>query len=269
MSHAATNWALQQRGLKPATKIVLWHLADCHNGHSGQCNPRQSTLADRCEMSRSTINVHLEKLEVLGLIRRVTAVDPETKKQCPTSYILAFDDPEKTVSENKTRAQDVETKTQDVAEPCLDFGHGPVSGFSTEPCPDFGHSRVRNPDTNNPGREPGIEPIGFSGFWDLVPHKVSKAEAEKFWKLMKPEDRALAIKHVRSFYEWFRKNYPTASPLHPVRYLRNRRWEDVGESQPSANPDQLRKTYEKALQSPSPAVREAARTALDRLEAAQ
>ncbi len=24
MSHAATNWAIQQRGLKPVTKIVLW-----------------------------------------------------------------------------------------------------------------------------------------------------------------------------------------------------------------------------------------------------
>lgn len=26
MSHAATNWAIQQRGLKLTTKIVLWHL---------------------------------------------------------------------------------------------------------------------------------------------------------------------------------------------------------------------------------------------------
>ena len=31
MSHAATNRAILQRGLKPATKIVLWFLCDRHN----------------------------------------------------------------------------------------------------------------------------------------------------------------------------------------------------------------------------------------------
>lgn len=158
MSHAATNWAINQRGLKPATKIVLWHLADCHNGHTGQCNPKQSTLADRCEMSRSTVNIHLDKLESLGLVRRVTSVDPQTKKQRPTTYVLAFDDPDKTVSENQTRTQDVGVDTQDVAEPCPKTGHGAVSEKTEKPCPDFGQSRVRNPDTKNLGREPGIEP---------------------------------------------------------------------------------------------------------------
>ena len=38
MSHAATNWAIQQRGLKPATKIVLWFLCDRHNPDFG-CFP--------------------------------------------------------------------------------------------------------------------------------------------------------------------------------------------------------------------------------------
>ena len=28
MSHQGTNWAILQRGLKPTTKIVLWHLCD-------------------------------------------------------------------------------------------------------------------------------------------------------------------------------------------------------------------------------------------------
>ena len=31
MSHDATNWAIQRRGLKPTTKIVLWHLCDRYN----------------------------------------------------------------------------------------------------------------------------------------------------------------------------------------------------------------------------------------------
>jgi hypothetical protein len=39
MSHDATNWAIKQRGLKPTTKIVLWHLCDRFNPDSG-CRPR-------------------------------------------------------------------------------------------------------------------------------------------------------------------------------------------------------------------------------------
>ena len=35
MSHKATVWAIQQRGLKPATKIVLWFLCDRHNPDFG------------------------------------------------------------------------------------------------------------------------------------------------------------------------------------------------------------------------------------------
>jgi hypothetical protein len=38
MSHEATNWAIQQRGLKPTTTIVLWHLCDRHNPDFG-CFP--------------------------------------------------------------------------------------------------------------------------------------------------------------------------------------------------------------------------------------
>jgi hypothetical protein len=38
MSHDATNWAIQQRGLKPTTKIVLWHLCDRFNPDFG-CFP--------------------------------------------------------------------------------------------------------------------------------------------------------------------------------------------------------------------------------------
>lgn len=158
MSHAATNWAIKQRGLKPATKIVLWFLADCHNGHTGQCNPKQTTLADMCEMSRSTLNLHLDKLEESGLIRRVTKVDPETKKQRPTHYILALDDPQNPESENRTPARDVEGETQDVGEPCPKTGHGAVSENRQKPCPNFEHSRVRKSDSKNLGREPGKEP---------------------------------------------------------------------------------------------------------------
>jgi len=40
MSHQGTNWAILQRGLKPTTRIVLWHLCDLYNPDYG-CFPAQ------------------------------------------------------------------------------------------------------------------------------------------------------------------------------------------------------------------------------------
>jgi len=129
MSHRATNWAFQQRGLSPAQRVVLLHLADRHNPDFG-CFPSQAQLAADCEISRASLNVILGQLEASGLIRRERRVDPATRRQRSTRYILGFE-------------------CDDPPEPCPVSGHG--SG--PEPCPESGQSRVQNLDTN-PVREP-------------------------------------------------------------------------------------------------------------------
>jgi len=91
MSHAATNWAIQQRGLRPTTKIVLWHLCDRYNPDYG-CFPSQARLAHDCEISRATLNRHLDALEERELIRRVRMFDPETRQQRNTRYLLGIED---------------------------------------------------------------------------------------------------------------------------------------------------------------------------------
>ncbi|MFN3953373.1 MAG: helix-turn-helix domain-containing protein [Pararhodobacter sp.] len=180
MSHAATNWAIQQRGLKPTTKIVLWHLCDRFNPDYG-CFPSQQQLAYDCEISRSTLNEHLAALEAAGLVRRIQRLHPGTKRQMPTRYILAFEPgftlhaPEpcpETGHGNGDRDDlpfmdaeiDFESGDQpvDTPEPCLNSGHGSeagaVSGIDPDPCPENGQNRVRNPDTN-PVREPLSKPV--------------------------------------------------------------------------------------------------------------
>ena len=124
MSHAATNWAIQQRGLNPVTKLVLWHLCDRHNPDFG-CFPSQDQLAADVEISRASLNVHLEKLQAAGLIRRERRVDEATHRQKSTRYILGFED-------------------DFHAGPCPESGHG----NGQKPCPDFAKSRVQNLDTN-------------------------------------------------------------------------------------------------------------------------
>ena len=157
MSHSATNWAIQQRGLKPATKIVLWHLCDRHNPDHG-CFPTQARLADDAEMSVSALNAHLAKLEELRLIRRVRTHDPRTHKRQATRYILGFEDgfPQ----EPPPESGDSETGTQPEhdAPPTPDSGHGAISGFLAKPSPDFAEIHLRNSETN-PVREPLSEPV--------------------------------------------------------------------------------------------------------------
>ncbi|MDB6179483.1 helix-turn-helix domain-containing protein [Paracoccus sp. Z330] len=172
MSHNATNWAIQQRGLKPTTKIVLWHLCDRHNPDYG-CFPSQRLLAHDCEISRSTLNVHLDRLEKAGLIRRTNCFDPETKRQRPTRYFLGFEVPLAPAGSDpcpetghgfdgtdalSNPAIETPSNAAGAARPCPDTGHGAVSGFRADPCPENGQSRVRNPD-HNPVREPLREPV--------------------------------------------------------------------------------------------------------------
>jgi hypothetical protein len=176
MSHEATNWAIKQRGLKPTTKIVLWHLCDRFNPDYG-CFPSQDRLAEDCEISRSTLNEHLGQLEAAGLLRRIPRLHPITKRQMPTRYILGFEPgftqhkPDPCPEPGHGQDDDVETiadigpfdgETPDMAEPCLNSGHGvdtrPVSDFDPDPCPENAESRVRNPDTNLV-REPLSKPV--------------------------------------------------------------------------------------------------------------
>lgn len=131
MSFLAMSWAIKQRGIKPATKLVLMILADCHNRHTGRCDPSQARLADECEMSRSTVNLHLQKLEDRGLIRRIQRFDEQTKRRQRTSYILVFDEAENPMSENRTRKPEA------------------MSGKSQKPCPKNGESHVRISDMNH------------------------------------------------------------------------------------------------------------------------
>jgi hypothetical protein len=176
VSHEATNWAIKQRGLKPTTKIVLWHLCDRFNPDYG-CFPSQGRLAHDCEISRSTLNDHIGQLETAGLLRRVPRIDPATKRHLPTRYILCFEPgfapadvvpcPEighgdKTVRENRSIADDCGPDALPEPGPCPNPGHGidtgAMSGFCSDPCPENAESRVRNPDTNLV-REPLSKPV--------------------------------------------------------------------------------------------------------------
>ena len=121
MSHKATVWAIQQRGLKPATKVVLWFLCDRHNLDVG-CFPTQARLAEDAEMSISALNDHLATLEDLGLIHRIRAHDPHNHRRLPTRYILGFEQgfPQKPTPESGDGFVEI---TEENDTPSPDFRH--------------------------------------------------------------------------------------------------------------------------------------------------
>ncbi|WP_019956340.1 helix-turn-helix domain-containing protein [Yoonia vestfoldensis] len=157
MSHKATVWAIQQRGLKPATKIVLWFLCDRHNPDFG-CFPTQVRLADDAEMSVSALNEHLRKLEDLRLIHRVRSFDPRTHKRKATRYILGFEDGFRPEPTPETGDGFVGKEEDEDADPTPDSGHGAISGFTAKPSPDFAQNHLRNPEINLV-REPLSKPV--------------------------------------------------------------------------------------------------------------
>lgn len=86
MAFSTISWALDQRNLKPGTKLVLMHLANCRNQNTGQCNPSQKTLSKLCEMTVSSINNHLRVLVERGLVERVRQFDKNTGAARSTQY---------------------------------------------------------------------------------------------------------------------------------------------------------------------------------------
>ena len=104
-------------------------------------------------------------------------IDPVTKRQMPTRYILMFEDdfaphdpepcPEtghgvSPVGYGAETACKISATPTNSTEPCPEITHGKpleaVSGFSAKPCPEKAESRVRNPDTNLV-REPLSKPV--------------------------------------------------------------------------------------------------------------
>ena len=89
MSHKATNWAFQQKGLLPSQKLLLLHLADRHNPDFG-CFPSIKKLTIDCEISRGSVIKHLSNLEEKGLIKKEER-KRDNGSQTSNNYILGFE----------------------------------------------------------------------------------------------------------------------------------------------------------------------------------
>lgn len=202
MSHLMTALAMRQTGIKPAAKIVLYWLADHHNGETERCFPSLKTLERECEMNRSAIVRHLKSLEADGLISR----DKRTRdngSQTSTSYKLHL----VPVAKRNT--------------PCCKTQQPPVAKRDPH---NLGNNNLGKEPINNMLNEPS-----FDDFWSVVPRKAGKGGARKAWdRAIKKTSPQSIIDAMRSYAEHVKSNRTEDCWIkHPSGWLNDERWSDV------------------------------------------
>lgn len=221
MSHAATNWAIQQRGLRPIAKILLWHLADCHNPTMG-CFPSQEYLAERCEISRASVNRQLDELESAGMLRREQRVDPTSKRQLATRYFLAFEESFKT-QDVVSRVSDCDTendapRVSETGGVRVSKSEGSVSQGSETPLTSNGTGN----ETKKSPQPPSSGGPSFTELWKIWPeaHRGRWDNAEGAFCRLSFGDQAIALSAATLAVRALGRRKGRFPAL--VRYLRER-----------------------------------------------
>lgn len=259
MSHFATNWAVTQRGIKPAAKVVLWQLADRHNPDHG-CFPRQEMLADDCEMSRSSLNEQLKVLERAGLIKRVTKRHPVTRRQEPTRYHFAFEPGfSEIVSDRETAGDADETEPSRVQNPDTEtepsrvqISGGAVSRFDPEPSPAV-RTHIRSLTGKGTSKGTGKRAVRadresiFEAIWKVFPLRPGSPQMDA-WHIFEQLDEAdlpSIQKGAERFGQWFREeaarkgeDFEEALRFAPylVNWLKGQKWHDAKNLPVAAKP---------------------------------
>lgn len=71
----------------------------------------------------------------------------------------------------------------------------------------------------------GEPDLSFEAFWLAYGHKTRKKQSEAFWKKMTKADRFKAFLGIRNYNNHLQLN-PWKTKVDPIRFLRDRRYED-------------------------------------------
>ena len=202
-----TALAMKQQGIRPATKVVLYWIADHHNSETGDCFPSINRLAILCEMSRRSVETHITALEDLGLLKR-KAQYRDTGGKTANSYLLEL-----------TGTLENSDDTQNLRMGSEKFAHGDTQNL-----------RMNNLVRRNLGNKTNNidqNEKNFDKFWTTYPRKIGKAAAKQslFTALQKTNAKKI-IEAARDFGNSMQNQEKQFIP-HPRTWLRQKRWEDV------------------------------------------
>lgn len=205
--------AMKTKVGNPLRKLVLVKLAD-NASDQGECWPSYQHIADQCEISRTTVKVHVRELEKAGFLRREFRRKGELNQSNLFHLDLgggASDAPGGGAPENPPGASAARGGGASAA---------PRTSHSSEP--------VKEPKTLCASEVELAE--AFEVFWKLYPNKKSKKDARKAWEKLKPSAelrQALmtALGNHRVSRDWTKDDgqyVPMAST-----WLNGERWTDV------------------------------------------
>lgn len=211
MSHAATNWAIEQRGrISPHALTLLISLADFENGQSGKCCPTRRAIEKDCGMPVRSITRYTKELVECGLVV-VEELKREDGSICANQFHLTYRSTRRgqTVDTPGTERPTPDQKELGVVQN-MSRG-GTVSGQQKE------QPRKRTPEEN----------ISFERFWEVWPRKKAKGAAEKAWAKLSVDDQRAAIDAPKP------EGDPKYIP-HPATWLNAKRWLDEPDPSPVA-----------------------------------
>jgi len=218
MSHIMTARAMQIKGLRPATKIVLYWLADHFNGETGRCFPSIKRLSTLAEMSERSVRSQIDVLQAMKLVEIKTAFRKDGQ-QTSNNYILYLS---------------VDMASGGVQN--LQGGGENIAGVGVQ------NLHTNNLVSNNQGSKPVLRSceIGFKKFWDNYPRKIGKVNAQKaFNKASQAVGVDKILEAVKPFADSVAKKEMKYIP-HPATWLNQGRWDDeLEEISPTSSADYL------------------------------
>ncbi|MHC8321225.1 helix-turn-helix domain-containing protein [Pseudomonas sp. GB2N2] len=203
--------AMKTKVGNPLRKLVLIKLADNANDQ-GECWPSYQHIADQCEISRSTVKVHIRELENTGLLRREFRRKGELNQSNVFHLTLsggASDTPGGGAAENPPGAAE-----------------NPGGGAAAAPRTSHLYEPVKEPKPM--GTPAPLE--GFEAFWKLYPKKKSRKEALKTWTKLNPgaelHQTLIAALGDHCLSEDWTKNGGRYIP-NAATWLNGERWHDI------------------------------------------
>jgi len=198
MSHYMTALAMQQKGIKPATKIVLYWIADHHNSETDACFPSLATLSDECEMSKRAVQAHIDTLSYAGLIERV-----ERKRGNGSR------------TSNGYRLNLTKQAWQNLPPPIAESARAPMQNLP-----------ALNLGTNNLGNITSKNMSIFDNLWKIYPKKVGKGTAKKALAKAMTKATADQIEHSLAVFVRAWGNQDKKFMPHLATWLNGERWDD-------------------------------------------
>ena len=153
--------AMKTKVGNPLRKLVLVKLAD-NASDQGECWPSYQHIADQCEISRTTVKVHVRELEKAGFLRR----EYRRKGELNQSNLFHLE-----LGSGASAA-------------LPGAGSAPGGGASAAPRTSHPSEPVKEPKTLCASEAELTE--AFEVFWKMYPNKKSKKDARKAWEKLKP-----------------------------------------------------------------------------------